>query len=112
MDYAEFIKGKVTFDSSHGHGVNLADINPLLKPHQRDIVQERQSDAVIVRGDRMTGTYEDVCRIHQVMHCIDCGYIWHDSDGYYVPGTGDWYGVCQRHGVLPCIECGVGHGKD
>lgn len=36
-------------------------------------------------------TYTDICTIHNVMHCIDCGCIWFDGDGNYIPGTGDWW---------------------
>jgi hypothetical protein len=36
--YAEFLRDKVCFDASFGHGVTGADVHRLLKPHQRDIV--------------------------------------------------------------------------
>jgi len=37
--------------------------------------------------------YRDRCRLHDVHHCIDCGYHWYtvDDDGIatHVEGTGD-----------------------
>ena len=39
MDYEEFLKAKVDFDSQCGFRVDPDQIHPLLKPHQRDIVQ-------------------------------------------------------------------------
>ena len=38
-EYAEFLKSKVKFTQYHGIDVDQSDINPVLKPHQRDIVQ-------------------------------------------------------------------------
>ncbi|WP_099024356.1 DNA methyltransferase [Mycolicibacterium palauense] len=37
--YAEFLADKVRFDATFGHDVDLEDVHPLLKPHQRDIVK-------------------------------------------------------------------------
>lgn len=37
--YREFIEQKVNFDKTYGHHINPEDIHPILKPHQRDIVQ-------------------------------------------------------------------------
>ncbi|AUH70237.1 DNA methylase N-4 [Gordonia sp. YC-JH1] len=37
-DYERFLEGKVAFDRTYGHKVEWSDINPILKPHQRDIV--------------------------------------------------------------------------
>ena len=37
--YREFIEQKVNFDKTYGHHIDLEDIHPILKPHQRDIVQ-------------------------------------------------------------------------
>lgn len=37
-DYERFLEGKVAFDTTYGHPVEWSDINPILKPHQRDIV--------------------------------------------------------------------------
>ncbi|SRX93585.1 DNA methylase N-4/N-6 domain protein [Sideroxydans lithotrophicus ES-1] [Mycobacterium shimoidei] len=37
--YAEFLADKVRFDTTYGHDIDPGDINPILKPHQRDIVQ-------------------------------------------------------------------------
>ncbi len=37
--YAEFIKSKFNFDSRCGFTVDKSEINPILKPHQRDIVR-------------------------------------------------------------------------
>lgn len=39
MDYQEFIEAKIKLDSRMGFEVNADDINPMLKPHQRDIVR-------------------------------------------------------------------------
>lgn len=36
--YAEFVARKVTFGQTYGHTIDPADVHPLLKPHQRDIV--------------------------------------------------------------------------
>ena len=38
-DYRTFIEGKIAFDSRQGFDVADADIHPILKPHQRDIVR-------------------------------------------------------------------------
>lgn len=38
MLYAEFLAGKVRFDTSCGHDIDPGEVNPILKPHQRDIV--------------------------------------------------------------------------
>ena len=37
--YEEFLRGKVAFDRAFGFDVDPDEIHPLLKPHQRDIVQ-------------------------------------------------------------------------
>lgn len=37
--YREFIEQKVNFDKTYGHHIDVEDIHPILKPHQRDIVQ-------------------------------------------------------------------------
>jgi superfamily II DNA or RNA helicase len=37
--YEEFLEGKVRFGQAYGVQVDLDDISPILKPHQRDIVQ-------------------------------------------------------------------------
>ena len=37
--YREFIEQKVNFDKTYGHHIDPEDIHPILKPHQRDIVQ-------------------------------------------------------------------------
>lgn len=37
--YEEFLRGKVAFDRTFGFDVDPDEIHPLLKPHQRDIVQ-------------------------------------------------------------------------
>lgn len=39
LTYDEFLKEKVNFDTACGFDITDDDINPLLKPHQRDIVQ-------------------------------------------------------------------------
>ncbi len=39
MKYQEFIEQKVNFDQSFGFDIDPADIHPILKPHQRDIVE-------------------------------------------------------------------------
>ncbi len=36
--YEEFLRAKVDFDRSFGHPVDPGRVNPMLKPHQRDIV--------------------------------------------------------------------------
>lgn len=46
LTYAEFLAEKVRFDTSCGHEIDPGEINPILKPHQRDIV------AWAVRGGR------------------------------------------------------------
>lgn len=38
MEYGEFLKRKVRFDTRYGHTVGVEDVNPILKPHQKDIV--------------------------------------------------------------------------
>lgn len=38
-DYLTFLRGKIKLAASDGFDVDLAEINPLLKPHQRDIVR-------------------------------------------------------------------------
>lgn len=38
-DYEEFLRGKVAFDQRYGHDIPQTAINPILKPHQRDLVQ-------------------------------------------------------------------------
>lgn len=37
--YQEFIEQKVNFNKTFGHLIDVDDVHPLLKPHQRDIVQ-------------------------------------------------------------------------
>lgn len=37
--YADFIEEKVNFDKSFGHQIDTDDLHPILKPHQRDIVE-------------------------------------------------------------------------
>lgn len=37
--YDDFIKAKINFQKLHGHQIQQSEINPLLKPHQKDIVQ-------------------------------------------------------------------------
>lgn len=37
--YTEFLADKVRFDSTFGHEIGVDDVNPILKPHQRDIVK-------------------------------------------------------------------------
>ena len=37
--YAEFLTDKVNFRHDYGHDVNPADLHPILKPHQADIVR-------------------------------------------------------------------------
>ena len=37
--YDDFLKGKVRFNEQHGFPVDSADIHPILKPHQKAIVQ-------------------------------------------------------------------------
>lgn len=39
MDYQAFLEQKVRFDSACGFAIDEADINPMLFPHQRDIVR-------------------------------------------------------------------------
>ena len=39
INYADFIAEKVNFDRQYGHQIDAEDIHPILKPHQRDIVQ-------------------------------------------------------------------------
>lgn len=36
--YSEFIANKVRFDAAYGHHIDATAVNPILKPHQRDIV--------------------------------------------------------------------------
>ena len=38
-NYDEFIQAKVNFQKHYGHQIHQSEINPLLKPHQKDIVQ-------------------------------------------------------------------------
>lgn len=38
LTYEEFLREKVNFNKSYGFEVDPAEINPILKPHQRDIV--------------------------------------------------------------------------
>lgn len=38
MNYAEFLTRKVQFDTTYGNVVDPDDVNPVLLPHQRDIV--------------------------------------------------------------------------
>lgn len=37
-DYLEFLEGKIRFDYSMGLPCDVSDVNPILKPHQRDCV--------------------------------------------------------------------------
>lgn len=39
VSYTEFLAGKVRFDSTFGHHADPTAVHPILKPHQRDIVQ-------------------------------------------------------------------------
>lgn len=39
FNYQEFIEQKVNFNKTFGHRIDVDDVHPLLKPHQRDIVQ-------------------------------------------------------------------------
>ena len=39
QEYDEFIQAKVNFQKHYGHQIHQSEINPLLKPHQKDIVQ-------------------------------------------------------------------------
>ena len=39
MDYREFLEGKIKLSEMHGFDCTPDEINPILKPHQRDIVQ-------------------------------------------------------------------------
>lgn len=39
MTYQEFVQHKVNFDIKYGHSIEADQIHPILKPHQRDIVQ-------------------------------------------------------------------------
>lgn len=39
MDYMDFIKSKMAISAFFGFDINQSEINPLLKPHQKDIVQ-------------------------------------------------------------------------
>ncbi len=39
MDYTDFLKDKVNLDTRMGFEINQSDINPMLFPHQKDIVQ-------------------------------------------------------------------------
>lgn len=36
--YGEFLARKATFDASYGHEIDPAEVHPILKPHQRDLV--------------------------------------------------------------------------
>ena len=36
--YGEFLARKATFDASYGHEIDLSEVHPILKPHQRDLV--------------------------------------------------------------------------
>ena len=47
-DYLNFVRGKIAMAKFSGFEVNDADISPILKPHQRDIVKW-QFAAVAVR---------------------------------------------------------------
>ncbi|QWT24964.1 hypothetical protein KPL76_06295 [Subtercola sp. PAMC28395] len=38
LTYADFLREKVAFDKSFGFEIDPAEVNPMLKPHQRDIV--------------------------------------------------------------------------
>lgn len=39
MEYADFLKDKISLDTRTGFEVSEGDINPILKPHQKDIVK-------------------------------------------------------------------------
>lgn len=39
IDYRDFIAEKVNFDRTFGHQIDTDDLHPILKPHQRDIVE-------------------------------------------------------------------------
>ena len=38
VEYQDFIQNKVRFDHGDGLTCSEADVNPILKPHQRDMV--------------------------------------------------------------------------
>ena len=38
-DYIDFLRKKIKLAASDGFDIDAQDINPLLKPHQRDIVR-------------------------------------------------------------------------
>ena len=38
-EYDDFIQAKVNFQKHYGHQIQQSEINPLVKPHQKDIVQ-------------------------------------------------------------------------
>lgn len=38
LTYEQFVARKATFDSAFGHTIDPAEVNPTLKPHQRDLV--------------------------------------------------------------------------
>ena len=39
MQYSDFLKNKIALSSSSGFDIDQSEINPMLKPHQKDIVQ-------------------------------------------------------------------------
>lgn len=39
MSYVDFLKEKINFQRNYGFDVDRTDLNPILKPHQKDIVQ-------------------------------------------------------------------------
>lgn len=47
MDYIDFLKGKIKLAEFGGFEVADSDINPILKPHQRAIVQWARCAAAI-----------------------------------------------------------------
>ena len=39
MNYLDFIKGKISLCKKFGFEIDQSEINPILKPHQKDVVQ-------------------------------------------------------------------------
>ena len=44
-DYIDFLRKKIKLAASDGFDIDAQDINPLLKPHQRDIVGKLKAAA-------------------------------------------------------------------
>jgi DNA modification methylase len=49
LDYEKFLQSKITLAEKHGFNIELNDIHPLLKPHQKDVVKWA------VKGGRRAG---------------------------------------------------------